>query len=130
MKTNSRTGKRITRISAEQLKATSGRELVAMRQRMLRNDIDTSDVPESRVGSDKPTGHAHGGEHGLLRQAILSELGHRQLTRYELWKKARHFCPKLPESAVYEFLRGTRQVGVVYVEAMLQALGLCVRPAA
>jgi hypothetical protein len=130
MKTNSRTGKRITRIGAEQLRANSGRELTALRERILRNDIDTSDIPEARVGSSKSAGRTHGDEHGLLRQAILSELGHRQLTRYELWKQARHFCPKLPESAVYEFLRGTRQVGVVYVEAMLQALGLCIRPAA
>ena len=130
MKTKSRTDSRITRISAEHLKATSARELAAMRQQMLRNDIDTSDIPETRVGGAKSVGHTQGGEHGLLRQAILSELGHRQLTRYELWKKARHFCPNLPESAVYEFLRGTRQVGVVYVEAMLQALSLRIRPAA
>ncbi|GEM_PF-4563530 len=64
MKTNRRTGKCVTRISTDQLKATSRRELTAMRQRMLRNDIDTSDIPESRVGGRKPARRAHGSEHG------------------------------------------------------------------
>jgi len=39
-------------------------------------------------------------------------------------------CPKLPSSAVYEYLDGRRQAGVTYVEAMLDALGLEVRPKA
>jgi hypothetical protein len=59
-----------------------------------------------------------------IRDAILAELGRRHMTRYQLWKAARETCSQLPESAVYEFLRGQRQIGVEYIEAMLGALEL------
>jgi hypothetical protein len=52
------------------------------------------------------------------------------ISRNDLWKAARKKCPSLPESAVYEFLRGQRQIGVAYIDALLLALGLVVTPAA
>ena len=51
------------------------------------------------------------------------------MTRYRLWKDARFYCPKLSESAVYDFLSGKRQIEVPYAEAMLRAVGLAIRPA-
>jgi hypothetical protein len=59
-----------------------------------------------------------------IRSAILNELGRRQMTRYELWKTAHQSCPTLPQSAVYEFLRGFRQIGLGYLDALLAALDL------
>jgi hypothetical protein len=50
------------------------------------------------------------------------------MTRYQLWKRAREVCDTLPESAVYEFLRGDREIGVRYIEALLAAAGLTVQP--
>jgi len=40
---------------------------------------------------------------------------------------ARAHCPTLPESAVYEFLRGERQIGLEFVEALLAAVEIEVR---
>jgi hypothetical protein len=59
-----------------------------------------------------------------IRTAILEQLGRRQMTRYKLWKIARRKCPALPQSAVYEFLRGFRQIGLGYIEALLTAVDL------
>jgi hypothetical protein len=63
-----------------------------------------------------------------IRDALLSELGRRDMTRYQLWKLARQHCGTLSESAVYEFLRGQRSISVSYCEAMLKALDLGVMP--
>jgi hypothetical protein len=59
-----------------------------------------------------------------IRSAILAELGRRRITRYQLWKIARDDCPTLTQSAVYEFLRGFRQLGLRYIEALMVALSL------
>src|SRR5580704_7908793 len=48
--------------------------------------------------------------HGMIRRAVIEELGRRKITRYQLWKEAREHCATLPESAVYEFIRGQRDV--------------------
>ncbi len=46
------------------------------------------------------------------------------MTRYELWKKARAHCGTLSRSAVYEYLRGVRDIGVEYAEALMTAANL------
>ena len=46
------------------------------------------------------------------------------MTRYELWKKARAHCGTLSRSAVYEYLRGVRDIGVEYAEALMMAAEL------
>ena len=46
------------------------------------------------------------------------------MTRYELWKSAREHCATLPQSAVYEYLRGQREIGLPYAEALMAAVGL------
>jgi hypothetical protein len=62
----------------------------------------------------------------LIRDAVLEELGRRHITRYQLWQLAHQHCAGLSQSAVYEFLRGQRQLGLEYVEALLSALNLSI----
>lgn len=92
------------------------------------DQIDISDIPKQDLANGRWVrgGHRVGG----IRGAIILEMGRRGLTRYQVWKLAREHCPTLPNSAVYEYLDGRRQVGSEYIEAMLAALGLEVRPAA
>lgn len=90
--------------------------------------VRTTDISGQRPsdGTWVRGGHLVGG----IRGAIIGEMQRQGLTRYQLWKKSQLVCPKLPSSAVYEYLDGRRQAGVTYVEAMLDALGLEVRPKA
>lgn len=90
--------------------------------------VDTSDIPKQQPsdGTWVRGGHLVGG----IRGAIIKEMQRQGLTRYQLWKTSRTLCPKLPSSAVYEFLDGRRQAGSNYIEAMLDALRLEVRPKA
>ncbi len=123
---------RIVRKSADQIPRATPRQLAQLRAAMDR-PIDTSDIPPRRVGSApvrRIEGRLPNPPRGILRSSILAELGRRQITRYQLWKLARKHCPTLPESAVYEFLRGQRQIGLRYIEALLCALSLRIAPAA
>ncbi len=61
---------------------------------------------------------------GLLRTAILAALDRHEMTRYELWKKAHARCESLSASAVYEYLRGDREIGSEYLEALIEAARL------
>jgi hypothetical protein len=61
---------------------------------------------------------------GLLRAAILASLDLHKMTRYELWKKAHARCESLSASAVYEYLRGDREIGSEYMEALIEAAKL------
>jgi hypothetical protein len=61
---------------------------------------------------------------GQLRTAILAALDDSRMTRYELWKKAHAHCGTLTASAVYEYLRGTREIKSEYLEALLEAARL------
>jgi hypothetical protein len=64
-----------------------------------------------------------------IRLAVTREMSRREWTSYAVWKRARRTCPTLPQSAVYEFISGTRAIGLEYVEAILHALDLQVTPA-
>src|SRR4051812_33391310 len=96
--------------------------------------IDTSDIPEKRGPfrpikrdlSDRPSR----GHKSSIRAAILGALERQQMTRYQLWRAARFHCESLSQSAVYEYLRGQRDIGIPYVEALMEASGLTVRPKA
>lgn len=96
--------------------------------------IDTSDIPEQTVPIHRLVRDADGRlprplpelRESPIRRAILAELERRQMTRYQLWQAAREHCPTLPSSAVYEYLRGRRDIGVPYAEALMQAAGLVV----
>jgi hypothetical protein len=61
---------------------------------------------------------------GPIGRAILASLDRHKMTRYELWKKAHARCDTLSASAVYEYLRGTRNIGSEYVEALIEAARL------
>ena len=103
-------------------------------KKAMAGPIDCSDIPAGKVGAHRvvhpaPSRRA-AGQGSLLRDAILAELGRRQMTRYQLWRDAQLHCKTLSESAVYEFLRGQRQIGVLYIEAILNALSLRIISAA
>jgi len=122
---------RVVRKSAGEIASSTPRELERLRRRMDRA-IDTSEIPERQPGRAARARRTAEGKpfkppESAIRDAIRHELGRRQITRYELWKRARAHCPTLPESAVYEFLRGERQIGLDYVEALLAAVDLEVR---
>jgi hypothetical protein len=117
--------------SAGEIAPPSVRDLERLRNAMEGN-IDTSDIPGRRPGRTTRARRTAKGKpvtppESAIRDAIRRELGRREITRYELWKQARAHCPTLPESAVYEFLRGERQIGLAYVEALLAAVDLEVR---
>ena len=103
-----------------------GHLLAAMNQ-----PIDTSEIPESTGPSHRLKRDADGRlpkrKESPLRSAILEGLRRRGMTRYQLWQEARAHCETLTTSAVYEYLRGQRDIGVPYVEAMMKAVGLVVR---
>jgi hypothetical protein len=61
---------------------------------------------------------------GPVRQAILESLDDHGMTRYELWKKARGHHGTLSRSAVYEYLRGVRDIGIESAEALMMAANL------
>jgi uncharacterized DUF497 family protein len=98
--------------------------------------IDTSDIPEAKGPLRRLKRDAQGRlpqplpelRDSPIRRAILAQLERRQMTRYELWQAARVHCPRLPASAVYEYLRGQRAIGLPYAEALLEAAGLVVTP--
>ncbi len=138
MKIKSRAGERkptprmrMVRKSASEIAQPTARDLERLRAAMERG-VDTSEIPEGRPGRAGRARRTAEGKpvappESAIRDAIRRELGRRQITRYELWKRARAHCPTLPESAVYEFLRGARQIGLEYVEALLAAVELEVR---
>jgi hypothetical protein len=104
----------------------------------MEGPIDTGDIPESRGPVSRVPRDAQGGlpqplphlRDSPIRRAIRAELGRRQMTRYQLWKAARAHCPTVTQSAVYEFLRGQRDISLKYAEALLKATGLGVAPLA
>ena len=118
-------GSLVTR-SASHIPAATHADIERLRKAM-RSSIDTSEIPErttARGGSPVPSP-----ETGGIRDTVLAEIGRQGLSRYRLWKAARAHSKTLPESAVYEFLRGERNIGLAYLDAILAALGLEVRPA-
>lgn len=94
--------------------------------------VDTSEIPETRGRTSRVRRDASGrlpqGRPSPIRTAILESLGRQGMTRYRLWHKAHVHCSTLTQSAVYEYLRGQRDIGVPYVEALLEAAGLTISP--
>jgi hypothetical protein len=105
---------------------------------LMDEPIDTSDIPEHK-GPLRPIKRDAEGRlpeplpelrDSPIRLAILAQLGLLHMNRYQLWKKARLRCARLPRSAVYEYLRGQRPIGVTYIEALIEAADLAVGPVA
>jgi hypothetical protein len=98
---------------ANQLGAASSQDLDRL-ERAMAAQVDTSDIPERPALK----------RHGPIWNAVAAEMRRQGLSGHRLWKRARAFCPRLPESAVYEFLSDKRSVRVEYADAMLQALDI------
>jgi hypothetical protein len=127
MKKPSSRANKVVRLSADDIPDSTPEELQRLKAAMD-HPVDTSDIPETtklgpRVMRDA-SGKLQRKQVGPICKAILSALGRRRMTRYGLWKKASALCPKLSQSAVYEYLRGERDIGVVYAEALMAAVGL------
>ncbi len=124
---------KLVRRRADQIRPTTKKDLARLLDAM-EGPIDTSDIPEMKGPIRRIKRDAQGRlpqplpelRDSPVRRAILAELGRREMTRYELWKEARAHCPRLPQSAVYEYLRGQRNIGLNYAEALLQAMGLVI----
>ena len=118
------------RCSADDPTPTTPEELADLLAGMD-EEPDLSDIPEFNFDAPRVLRDAEGrlvkGRQSPIRAAILAELDRRKMTRYKLWKKARVLCGTLPRSAVYEYLRGQREIGLPYAEAMMQDVGLVVR---
>jgi hypothetical protein len=126
MPKKSRVGKMI-HLSAGDGHAPTALDLARLRETM-RRAVRTDDIPELK-GTEAPVCRDASGDLprrrlGPVRRAILESLDDRRMTRYELWKKARVHCGTLSRSAVYEYLRGTRDIGVEYAEALMMAANL------
>jgi hypothetical protein len=115
------------RTSAGKGRATTARDLVRLRETM-RRPVQMDDIPELK-GTEAPvcrdaSGNLPRRQLAPVRRAILESLDDHGMTRYELWKKARAHCDTLSRSAVYEYLRGVRDIGVEYAEALMMAADL------
>jgi hypothetical protein len=125
----------IVRRRAGDIKPATEADLARLRAGASR-PIDTADIPEKTGPVRRIKRNADGRlpqplptlRDSPIRRAILAELERRQMTRYQLWQAARKHCPKLPASAVYEYLRGQREIGLPYAEALMEAAGLAVKP--
>jgi hypothetical protein len=126
MPKQSKPGK-IIRRSAGDGPATTALDLARLRETMRRT-VRTVDIPELK-GTEAPVHRDASGNLpirrlGPVRRAILESLDDHGMTRYELWKKARAHCRTLSRSAVYEYLRGARDIGLEYAEALMMAANL------
>lgn len=104
---------KLVRAHADQLGAASSEDLDRL-ERAMGDEVDSSDI------SERPAMRRH----GPIWNAVADEMRRQGLSGHRLWKRARAFCPRLPESAVYEFLSDKRSVRVEYADAMLQALDI------
>jgi hypothetical protein len=126
MPKKSKAGK-IVRISAGEGHATTAQDVARLRKSM-RHPIQTDDIPELK--GTEPRVHRDASRNlptrrlGPVRQAILESLDDHGMTRYELWKKARAHSGTLSRSAVYEYLRGVRDIGIESAEALMTAANL------
>jgi len=109
---------RTIRFNASQIKPPSAADRDRI-ERASSGPIDTSEIPEVQRMK----------RHGPIWHAITEGMQRQGLSGHALWKLARQICPRMPESAVYEFLADKRSVRVEYADAMLQGLGVRLMPA-
>jgi hypothetical protein len=126
MPKRSKVGKMI-HSSAGEGHVTTVQDLARLRETM-RRPVQTDEIPELK-GTEAPvcrdtSGNLPRRPLGPVRRAILESLDDHGMTRYELWKKARAHSGTLSRSAVYEYLRGVRDIGVEYAEALMMAANL------
>ena len=125
MPKKSATNKVVRRKAADIPPATEA-ELARLR-RTMDGPIDTSDIPEQRGAFHRLTRDSTGRlptRKSVIREAIVRELEHLNMTPYRLWKEAKAYCPTLSQSAVHEFIKGQRQLELPYAEALMAAVNL------
>jgi hypothetical protein len=117
---------RIVRTSAADIPPATEADLARLRDAM-KGPIDTSDIPERRGGFHRLRRDSAGrlpSRKSVIREAIVRELEHLNMTPYRLWKEAKAHCPTLSQSAVHEFVKGQRQLELPYAEALMAAVHL------
>ena len=117
MRKKSATSKIVRRKAVDIPPATEA-DLARLSQAM-EGPIDTSDIPEQRVAFRRLTRDSTGRlptRKSVIRDAIVRELEHLNMTPYRLWKEAKVYCPTLSQSAVHEFIKGQRQLELPYAE--------------
>jgi lambda repressor-like predicted transcriptional regulator len=116
---------RIVRIKAEELPKRTPERLAELRWLSENVEPDLSDIPEQTY-DDCIYRDAAGDFPGrsFLRDAVVAAMEKRGWTAYRLHKEAKLHRPTLSVSATNEFVKGQRNVGILYVEAMMKALGI------
>ena len=125
MRRKSATSK-IVRRNASDIPPATQADLARLR-RAMEGPIDTSDIPEQRTAFHRLTRDSSGrlpARKSVIRDAIVQEIQHLNMTPYRLWKEAKAYCPTLSQSAVHEFIKGQRQLELPYAEALLAAVNL------
>ena len=127
MRKPSASGK-FVRMSADEIPARTPRDMARLKAAMNipvepSEDLEPSQLVGPEVRRDA-SGRIVKRPLGLLRAAILAALDRHQMTRYAFWKKAHARCESLSASAVYEYLRGDREIGSEYLEALIEAASL------
>jgi hypothetical protein len=121
---------KIVRKKAGEIKKTSPEELARIGA-IADQDIDYSDIPE-QTGERRRLKRDENGRlpkrRNAIRDAIVLAVQDRNMTAYSLWKEAKAHCPTISETAVGEFLKGQRSIGIEYLEALMIALGLAITP--
>jgi hypothetical protein len=105
---------------------TTAADLARLRDAM-KCPIDTSEIPERKGALQRLRRDSTGklpARKSAIRDAIIRELEHFNMTPYRLWKEAKTHCPTLSQSAVHEFIKGQRQLELPYAEALMAAVGL------
>ncbi len=117
----------VVRRLAERLPAVRKHDLLRLNRASARS-VDVSDLPEgpaARLGMGPTLARRPASQRpSLLREAIVKEMARQNLTAYALTQRAKLFCNTLSQAAVYEFLKGQRQLEVSYADALLRALRL------
>ena len=125
MRRKSATSKIVRRNASDSPPATQA-DLARLR-RAIKGAIDTSDIPEQRTAFHRLTRDSSGrlpARKSVIRDAIVQEIEHLNMTPYRLWKEAKAYCPTLSQSAVHEFIKGQRELELPYAEALMAAVHL------
>ncbi len=119
-------GERLVRRKAGEIPPTPSEDLARLLAIQDAGDVDTSDIPDrdDRVRLHRDADGNLPPRHGAIREAVASEMGRQVLSVYALAKAAKVHAPTISETAVGEFLKGRRSLGIALVEALLSALGL------
>jgi hypothetical protein len=116
----------IVRRNADQIPATSAEDMARLLA-IPDKSIDTSDIPE-RTGERRRLRRDVDGRlpkrRSKIREKIIEAMQDRGMTTYALWKEARTFSPTISETAVGQFLKGERSIGIEYLEAIMEALSM------